>query len=55
MAFQCRILLIFMRKRFGSVPRKMTARIKATKNTTQLNTWIDASLTVGSIAEIGIE
>src|SRR5579864_2278386 len=44
-----------MRKRFGSVPHKVSARIKATKDTNQLETWLDAFATADSIAEIGIE
>ncbi len=46
---QQQMLIRLIRKQFGSVPHKVSARIKATKDAEQLQTWGEAVLTADSI------
>jgi predicted transposase/invertase (TIGR01784 family) len=48
-------LIRLLRKRFGSAPHKMTARIKAAKDTEQLENWFYAVSTAKTLADVGIE
>jgi hypothetical protein len=48
------ILLRHLRDRFGQVPAEIVARIEATDDTEQLDTWIDRSLTAKSLAKMGL-
>ncbi len=48
------ILLRLLRKRFKKVPRKVEARIAATTNLQELETWIDNVIDAATLADIGI-
>jgi hypothetical protein len=48
------ILLRLLRKRFKRVPRKVEARIAATVNMRDLETWLDNILNAETLVEVGI-
>jgi hypothetical protein len=48
------ILLRQLRKRFKRVPRKVEARIAATTNLQELETWLDNFATAAALADVGI-
>jgi hypothetical protein len=48
------ILLRMLRKRFKKVPRKVAARIAATTNMHELETWLDNILDAETLPEVGI-
>ena len=47
-------LLRLLRKRFKKLPRKVEARVTATTNMRDLETWLDNILDAESLAEVGI-
>jgi hypothetical protein len=47
-------LLRLLRKRFKNLPRKVEARVTATTNMRDLESWIDNILDAESLAEVGI-
>jgi hypothetical protein len=48
------ILLRQLRKRFKKVPRKVEARVAATVNMRDLETWLDNILDAETLAKVGI-
>jgi predicted transposase YdaD len=48
------MLLLQLRKRFKKVPRKVEARITATTNMQELETWVENFATAASLADVGI-
>jgi hypothetical protein len=48
------ILLRLLRKKFKKVPRKVAARIAATTNLQELETWLDNIIEAATLADVGI-
>jgi hypothetical protein len=48
------ILLLQLRKRFGELPQETVDAIEATRNVKHLNTWLERTVTAGSLADVQI-
>jgi hypothetical protein len=47
-------LLRQLRKRFKKLPRKLEARINATTDVTELQTWLDNFVAARKLADVGV-